>query len=53
VCILFGIREFWLKKGILVILDSRVFWSLSEKGYISHFVKRVIFGILSGNDYFY
>jgi len=32
VCVyLFGISEFWLKKGILVILDSRVFWSYDEQ----------------------
>jgi hypothetical protein len=53
VCILFGISGFWLKKGILVILDSRVFWSFDEQGYFSHFTKRVIFGVLSGNNYFY
>jgi len=31
-CILFGISEFWLKNGILVILDPRVFWSFGEQG---------------------
>jgi len=33
VCVfLFGITRFWLKKGILVILDSEVFWSFGEQG---------------------
>jgi len=32
VCILFGISEFWFKNSILVILDSRVFWSFDEQG---------------------
>jgi len=31
VCILFEIVEFQLKKGILVILDTRVFWSFGEQ----------------------
>jgi len=31
VCILFGMSGFWLKKGILVILDSGVFWSFGEQ----------------------
>jgi len=31
-CVLFGISGFWLKKGILVILDSGVFWSFDEQG---------------------
>jgi len=32
VCILFEISGFWLKMGILVILDSEVFWSFDEQG---------------------
>jgi len=31
-CILSGIGRVWLIKGILVILDSRVFWSFGEQG---------------------
>jgi len=30
-CILVGISGFLFKKGILVILDSGVFWSFDEK----------------------
>jgi len=31
-CILFGVSGFWLKKGILVILDSWCFGHLVSKG---------------------
>jgi len=30
--VLFGISGFWLKKGILVILASGVFWLFGEQG---------------------
>jgi len=32
VYVLFGIGRVWLMKGILVVSDSRVIWSLGEQG---------------------
>ena len=51
-CILFGISRFWLKEGVLVILDSRAFWSFGEQGLSSLLVTRIIFSVLNGNHYF-
>ena len=42
--------DFWPRRVFYSFLDAGVFWSFGEWGKISHFIKKVIFGILVLNS---
>jgi len=51
-CTLVEISGFYRKKGILVILDSRVFWSFIEEGIFIN-LELTLFKYFKVNSFFY